>query len=169
MRVLGVDPGTKFLGYGVLDVDGPTTRCLDWGALDGGRSKEIGERLLRIQQGLSEVIDRWRPDHMAIEEPFVAPARGAKSAVAVGQAQAVALVLAAGAGIPVHRYAPSRVKSAVADFGAATKQQVQQAVRLLLGLDEPPASEDASDALAVALCHLQQWRADERMRTARVS
>ena len=169
MRVLGVDPGTRFLGYGVLDVDGPTTRCLDWGTLEGGRSKEIGERLLRIQRGLGEVIERWRPDQMAIEEPFVAPERGAKSAVAVGQAQAVALVLAAEAGMPVHRYAPSRVKSAAADYGAASKQQVQQAVRLLLGLDESPASEDASDALAVALCHIQAWRADERLRSARVS
>ena len=169
MRVLGVDPGTRFLGYGVIEVDGPTTRCLDWGTLEGGPSKAIGERLYRIQQGLGAVIERWRPDQMAIEEPFVAPERGAKSGIVVGQAQAIALVLAAGAGMPVHRYAPSRVKSAVADYGAGTKQQVQQAVRLLLGLDETLTSEDASDALAVALCHLQQWRADERMRTARIS
>ena len=169
MRVLGVDPGTRFLGYGVLDVDGPTTRCLDQGAIEGGRSTVVGERLLRIQQGLGEVIERWHPDQMAIEEPFVAPERGAKSGIVVGQAQAVALVLAAGAGMPVYRYAPSRVKSAVADYGAGTKQQVAQAVRLLLGLDQAPASEDASDALAVALCHIQQWRADERVRTARVS
>ena len=169
MRVLGVDPGTRFLGYGVIEVDGPTTRCLDWGTLEGAPSKAIGERLYRIQQGLGAVIERWRPDQMAIEEPFVAPQRGAKSGIVVGQAQAIALVLAAGAGMPVHRYAPSRVKSAVADYGAGTKKQVAQAVRLLLGLDEAPASEDASDALAVALCHIQQWRADERVRTARVS
>ena len=165
MRVLGVDPGTRFLGYGVIDVDGPTMHCLDWGTLEGGRSKEIGERLLLIQRGLAEVIERWRPEQMAIEEPFVAPARGAKSAVAVGQAQAIALVLAADAGMTVHRYAPSRVKAAVADYGAGTKQQVQHGVRLLLGLDETPA-EDASDALAVALCHMQYWRAAERVRTA---
>ena len=168
MRVLGVDPGTRFLGYGVLEFEGDATRCLDWGTLEGGPSREIGERLLRIQRGLGEVVERWRPDQMAIEEPFVAPERGAKAGVAVGQAQAIALVLAAGAGMEVHRYAPSRVKSAVADYGAGTKAQVQYAVRLLLGLDETPP-EDASDALAVALCHLQEWRAAERVRMARTS
>ncbi len=170
MRVLGVDPGTRFLGYGVLDAPpeaGGAASCLAWGTLEGGRSKELGERLLRIHRGLAEVVERWRPDQLAIEEPFVAIEHGAKSAVAVGQAQAVALLLAAEAGIPVHRYMPSQVKSAVAGYGAGTKEQVQRAVRLLLGLGGPPGadmSHDASDALAVALCHLQQWRAAERVR-----
>ena len=167
MRVLGVDPGTRFLGYGVLDTPpeaGGAASCLAWGTLEGGRSKEIGERLLRIRQGLAEVVERWRPDQLAVEEPFVAIEHGAKSAVAIGQAQAVALILAAEAGIPVFRYLPSQVKSTVADYGAGTKQQVQRAVRLLLGLGEDAMSLDASDALAVALCHLQHWRVAERVR-----
>lgn len=167
MRILGVDPGTRFLGYGVIDVDGEALSCRAWGTLEGGPSKEIGERLFRIQEALREVVDRWEPDHVAIEEPFVAPQRGAKSAIAVGQAQAVALLLAARSSIPIHRYGPSQVKSAVANYGAGTKDQVQRTVQLLLGLGNGPMSEDASDALAIALCHVQYWRAAQRLAGAR--
>jgi crossover junction endodeoxyribonuclease RuvC len=163
MRVLGVDPGTKFMGFGVLDVDGDMPRCLDWGTLEGGNSKLVHERLYRIQTALIEVVERWKPDQLAIEEPFVAPARGAKSAVAVGQAQAVALLLAAPSGMEVHRYGPSQVKSAVANYGGGTKAQVQRTVQILLGLPREPMSEDASDALAVALCHLQYQRTAARL------
>ena len=163
MRVLGVDPGTHHLGYGVLDVEQHSAGCLAWGTLEGGPSREVGERLLRIYQGLADVVDRWHPDGLAVEEPFVAPARGAKSAVAVGQAQAVALLVAAGVGMTVHRYSPAEVKSAVADYGAGGKAQVQRMVRVLLDLGEGPMSEDASDALAVALCHAQRWRTAQRV------
>jgi len=158
VRVLGVDPGTRFLGYGVLDFDGDRTECIAWGTLEGGKSREVHERLFQLHQGLREVFDRWQPDLMAIEEPFVAPERGAKSAVAVGQAQAVALLLAAAAGISVHRYMPSQVKSAVANYGAGNKAQVQRAVQLILGLGPDSMPEDASDALAIALTHLQNAR-----------
>ena len=158
MRVLGVDPGTRFLGYGVLDVEGDRTECLAWGTLEGGKSRDIHDRLFTLHQGLHDVATRWRPDQLAVEEPFVAPARGAKSAVAVGQAQAVALLIAAAFGMSVHRYAPSQVKSTVANYGAGSKAQVQRAVQLVLGLGTDPMSEDASDALAIALCHVQRSR-----------
>lgn len=164
MRVLGVDPGTRFLGFGVLDVDGDRPRCVDWGTLEGGSSKLVHERLYRIQTSLTEVVQRWRPDQLAIEEPFVAPQRGAKSAILVGQAQAVALLLAAASNMEVHRYAPSQVKSAIANYGGGTKAQVQRSVHLLLDLPREPMSEDASDALAVALCHLQHQRTSTRIR-----
>ena len=98
MRILGVDPGTHHLGYGVLDAEGDRTSCVAWGTLEGGPSREIHQRLFSLHQALADVVERWRPDQLAIEEPFVAPARGAKSAVAVGQAQAVALLLAAAGG-----------------------------------------------------------------------
>ena len=164
MRVLGVDPGTHHLGFGVLETDGEALRCLVWGCLEAGRQEPLQERLHRLHVGLAEVADQWDPDHLAVEEPFVAPARGAKSAVAVGQAQAVALLIAAARGMPVHRYAPSQVKSAVSDYGAGTKAQVQRQVQMLLGINQGPMSEDASDALAVALCHLQHLRTAERVR-----
>ena len=149
MRVLGVDPGTRFLGYGVLEVDGPSTKCLAWGTLEGGKKLEIHQRLFVLHQALREVVDRWDPDEMAIEEPFVAPARGA---------QAVALLLAAACGMTVHRYVPSQVKAAVANYGAGSKAQVQRAVQLVLGLGTDPMGEDASDALAIGLCHIQHSR-----------
>jgi crossover junction endodeoxyribonuclease RuvC len=164
LRVLGVDPGTRFLGYGLIEVDGPSMRCAAWGSIEGGKTRPIHERLFAIHQELADVVERWRPEHLAIEEPFVAPERGAKSAIAVGQAQAVALLLAAAAGMEVHRYGPSQVKSSVANYGAGSKEQIQRTVQLLLGLGSSPMSEDASDALAVALCHVQHWRAAERVR-----
>jgi len=162
MRILGVDPGTQTMGYCILDLDGDATSALDWGALDGGRSKEIATRLARLLDALRDVAARWRPDELAIEEPFVSPERGAKSAVAVGQAQAVALLVAAQAGIPIRRYPPAQVKSAVANYGAGAKDQVQRSVRLILGLGDAPMSEDASDAIAIALCHAQTRRAEQR-------
>ena len=166
MRILGVDPGTQTMGYSVLDLgdDSDTPRCLDYGTFDGGRSKEIAERLHSLLGDLQALMERWGPDQLAIEEPFVAAARGAKSAVAVGQAQAVALLVAAHAGIPIHRYSPASVKSAVANYGAGDKAQVQRSVRILLGLGDEPMAEDASDAIAIALCHAQTLRAEERVR-----
>lgn len=162
MRILGVDPGTHRLGFGILEVDGPDVRCLDFGCLEAGKRDPIQARLHLLHQGLMDVASRWQPDHLAVEEPFVAPERGAKSGVAVGQAQALALLVAADRGLEVHRYAPSTVKAAASGYGAGTKDQVQRALRLLLGLGPEPMSEDASDAIAVALCHVQHWRTSLR-------
>ncbi len=166
MRILGVDPGTQKMGYSILDLDddSDTPCCLDYGTFDGGRSKEIAERLHVLLGELEALAQRWAPDQLAIEEPFVAAARGAKSAVAVGQAQAVALLVAARAGIPIHRYSPASVKSAVANYGAGDKAQIQRSVRILLGLGDAPMAEDASDAIAIALCHANTLRAAERVR-----
>ncbi len=165
MRILGVDPGTHHMGFGVLDIDVKVTRCLQWGTLEAtGHNDPIHQRLQTLYNGLRQVVERWHPDHLAVEEPFVAPQRGAKSAVAVGQAQAVALLIAAQSNLEVHRYAPTQVKSAIGDYGAGTKAQVQRMVRTVLGLGTEPMSEDASDALAVALCHLYTWRSAARVR-----
>ena len=113
MRILGVDPGTHRLGFGVLDVDGPTVRCMAFGCLEAKRRDPIEVRLHGLYRGLTDVVAEWRPDHLAVEEPFVAPERGAKSGVAVGQAQALAMLAAVEGGLSVHRYAPSTVKAAV--------------------------------------------------------
>ncbi len=163
IRVLGVDPGTRVMGYGLLDFGDEALRCVAWGTLLGGPSREIGDRLHELHTGLRNVVARWAPDQLAIEEPFVSAQRGAKSAVAVGQAQAVALLVAAQCGLTVHRYLPASVKRAVANYGGGAKEQVQRSVRLLLGLGVEPMPEDASDAIAVALCHAQQLRAAQRL------
>tara|TARA_B100000686_G_scaffold312613_1_gene357307 strand:+ start:101 stop:601 length:501 start_codon:yes stop_codon:yes gene_type:complete len=158
MRIIGVDPGTKILGYCVIDQKNDALQCLTWGVIKGGPSKEVADRLGILYSGLHSVIEEWKPDVLAIEEPFVAPTRGAKSAVTVGQAQSIALLLAVQNEIPIHRYAPTNVKSTVANYGAGSKQQVQHSVRVLLELGEEEMPEDASDAIAIALCHIYQTR-----------
>ena len=165
MRILGIDPGTQTMGYSVLDLDdgGGMPVCRVWGTLKGGASKDIADRLYLLLSGLREVIAAWEPGQLAIEEPFVSMNRGAKSAIAVGQAQAVALLAATEHGLSIHRYAPAQVKSAVTNYGGGTKAQVQRSVRLLLGLGNEPMPEDASDAIAIALCHAQTVRAAERV------
>ena len=163
MRVLGVDPGTHRLGFGVLETGADVPHCLESGYVEARRNEPVHQRLHRLHQGLRTVVERWRPDHLAVEEPFVAFQRGAKAAVAVGQAQAVALLLATETGMEVHRYAPTQVKQAVSDYGASSKGQLQRMVLMALELEPQAMSEDASDALAVALCHLRQWSVAQRM------
>jgi crossover junction endodeoxyribonuclease RuvC len=161
-----VDPGTLRLGFGVLDDNSGSPRCLEWGCLTAERGWPVHQRLHRLHQELRAVVERWAPEQLAVEEPFVNVERGAKSAVAVGQAQAVALLLAAEAGLEVYRYSPTQIKRTVGDYGAATKGQVQRVLQMLLGLEPVPMSEDASDALAVALCHLRHWTVGQRVRPA---
>ena len=154
MRVLAIDPGTLRMGYGVLDAD-PTPRADDYGVIALPSSMPIESRLFQMHSHILNMIHIFNPDAIAVEDPFVG--RGerafAKSALAIGQAQAVVLIGAASKGVPVHRYAPASVKRAVTDYGAATKEQVQRMMASTLGLDTIPDS-DAADALAVGLCHL---------------
>ena len=165
-RILGIDPGTLQFGYGLLEAERGDGSYLTAGVFKAPRSLEIGERLHRIHTELLALIESWRPDVVAVEEPFVPPeAAGGgghrtsmRSAIAVGQAQAVALLAAARFGLPVYRYPPAQVKNAVSGYGQGSKQQVAVMVGLLLGLAKPPEPVDATDALAVALCHLQQDR-----------
>jgi crossover junction endodeoxyribonuclease RuvC len=156
-RVLGVDPGTLQMGYGLLETGYPEAKCLTWGALTASRSRPIGERLLSFQGGLQKILEEWNPQVIAVEQPYI-PRRdtSVRSAIAVGQAQAVALMVAAWAGVPVFSYTPAQVKQTVTEYGRSPKEQVQEMVRVLLHLDLVPQPTDASDALAVALCHLQQ-------------
>lgn len=161
MRVLAIDPGTLRMGYGVLDAH-PAPEADDYGVVALPTSMKIETRLYQLHTHILNMIHVFQPDAIAVEDPFVG--RGersfAKSALAIGQAQAVVLIGAASQGIPVHRYSPAEVKMAVADYGRATKEQVQQIASSRLGLAQQPES-DAADALAVGLCHLQRMQADE--------
>ncbi len=165
-RILGIDPGTIQFGYGLLEADRGEGSYLTAGVIKAPRSMEIGGRLHRIHTELLALLETWRPDVVAVEEPFIPPevaSRGGhrtsvRSAMAVGQAQAVALLAAARYGLDVHRYPPSQVKSAVSGYGQGSKEQVAAMVGLLLGLSKPPEPVDATDALAVAICHLQHER-----------
>ena len=154
MRVLGIDPGTASMGYGVVDTEGDKIALVGCGALASRTRSPIGERLHYLYSALLDIINRYRPDAVAVEQPFVA--RNVRSALAVGRAQAVAILAAANQGVPVYEYTPAQVKQRVTDYGASTKEQIQEMVRLQLGLSQVPEPSDAADALAVALCHLSE-------------
>jgi crossover junction endodeoxyribonuclease RuvC len=154
MRILGIDPGTVSMGYGIIEANGDKIVPVGCGALAGKARSPIGERLSYLYTELTRIIAQYQPDTVAVEQPFVA--RNVKSALAVGRAQAVAILAAANQRIPVYEYTPARVKQQVADYGASSKEQVQEMVRLQLGLSEVPQPDDAADALAVALCHVRE-------------
>ena len=152
MRILGIDPGTIAMGYGVIESRDEEATLIDCGVLTAPSRSPIGERLSYLYNELVEIVSKFNPDVLAIEQPFVA--KNAKSALAIGRAQAVAILVAANKDIPVHEYTPTRIKQQVASYGASSKEQVQEMVRLQLGLSQAPQPSDAADALAVALCHL---------------
>ena len=156
MIILGIDPGTFITGYGVIECEDGEPVLVDYGALTSPESLPIGERLSNIYRELNAIIRRYQPDVMAIEQPFVA--KNVHSALAIGRAQAVALLAASEAGIPAHEYAPAHIKRMVANHGASSKEQVQQMVSLQLGIKEVPHPSDAADALAVAICHAREAR-----------
>ncbi len=154
MRILGIDPGTITMGYGVIESRDDETTLIDCGVLTPRARSPIGERLAYLYNKLMEIISKSQADAIAIEQPFVA--KNAKSALAIGKAQAVAILAAANQGIPAYEYTPAQIKQRVANYGASSKEQIQEMVRLLLGLSQSPQPSDAADALAVALCHLSE-------------
>jgi len=155
MRILGIDPGRVIMGYGVIESGDDEISLVDYGALRSPERSPIGERLSYLYNELLKIIQRYQPDAVAIEQPFMM-ARNVQSALAIGEAQAVAILAAANSGIPSYQYAPTQVKQRVASYGASSKEQVQEMVRLQLGLSQVPQPNDAADALAVALCHLRE-------------
>jgi crossover junction endodeoxyribonuclease RuvC len=158
MIILGIDPGTVTMGYGVIKAGDDEIKLVDCDALTTPERSPIGERLSYMYHRLLEIISRYQPDAVAIEQPFMA--KNVKAALAVGRAQAIAILAAADKGIPTFEYTPAEVKQRVTNYGASSKEQVQEMVRLQLGLAEVPQPSDAADALAVALCHLHETHLD---------
>ncbi len=156
MIVLGIDPGTLRMGYGVIENRQDTPVLIACGVLLAPRRLPLGQRLVLLYEQLQEVLSRYTPDQVAVEEPFIA--RNVRSAMAIGEARAIAILAACIKELPVASYSPAQVKSSVSDYGRSDKRQVQEAVRLLLGLAKPPEPYDASDALAIAICHLRHSR-----------
>ncbi len=154
MRILGIDPGTVIMGYGVIETEDDNISLVNCGVLKKPGRSPIGERLSYFYGELLEIISRYQPDTVAIEQPFMA--KNVRSALAIGRAQAVAMLAAANSGIPVYEYTPADVKQRVAGYGASSKEQIQEMVRLQLELSEVPQPNDAADALAVAICHLRE-------------
>ena len=154
MRILGIDPGTVKLGYGAVDEADDSAVLVEYGVLRGRSGDEIEKRLATLYGKLCEVIARLKPDEVAVEEPFIS--ENVRAALSIGRAQAIAILAAAQAGVPVKRYTPTQVKQRVSSYGGSSKEQVQEVVRLRLELDEVPQPDDAADALAIALCHMQE-------------
>ena len=153
MRVLGIDCGGEYTGYGVVEqTDGGPLRYLTAGAISLSPRHPLAERLLQVFTELRKLIAAYQPDTVAIEDVFYAV--NAKSALKLGQVRGVAMLAASSSGLEVAEYAPLAIKSAVVGYGRAEKQQVQHMVTRLLNLPEPPQPADAADALAIAICHL---------------
>ena len=156
MRILGIDPGSGSTGYGIIDTDGSQHRAILYGAIKTHPKKPFHERLLKIHTELNSLLLREKADAMAIEEVF--HATNVQSALRLGHARGVALLVAAQNGLDVFEYSPLEIKSAVVGYGRAEKTQVQTMVRLLLNLPEIPSPDHAADALAVAICHAHRMR-----------
>ena len=152
MRIFGIDPGSERTGYGCVETDGSRHKIVTCGAITAPALASFPEKLLQIHARLTVLIAECRPDCVAIENLFHAV--NVRSALKLGHARGVAMLAAVEAGVPVMEYTPAEIKRAVVGYGRAEKHQVQQMVKLILGLSAVPSPHDAADALAVAICHV---------------
>lgn len=166
MLVLGVDPGTAITGYGLVRhaPDGDRLEAVAYGVITTPSDWAMPQRLRKIHQDLTDLIREHHPTEAAVEQLFFS--RNVKTALAVGQARGVVLLTLADGDLSVHEYTPLQVKQSVVGYGRAEKAQVQELVRLLLGLEAAPQPDDAADALAIAICHLHSRRMTLLMQSA---
>lgn len=161
MIILGIDPGFAITGYGVLNYIGNQFKVMDFGVITTSADLPHPQRLLLLEKRLVDIIIEYKPETMSVEELFFN--NNAKTALQVGQGRGIALLCAARAGIPVYEYTPIQVKQGVTGYGRATKIQIQQMIKILLGLPEIPKPDDAADALAVAICHAHSYSSMSRV------
>lgn len=153
MLILGIDPGLALMGYGLIKTDGDDLSAIDYGVISTPSDDTVTNRLKSIYSELNALIQRYQPAEVAIEN-FVA--KNLRTALMVGQARGVAVLAAAQNNLPVYDYTPLMVKQQITGYGRGSKIQMQQMVKLQLGLDDIPRPDDAADALAIAICHVQQ-------------
>lgn len=156
MRVIGIDPGTAITGWGIVEGEGNELSLVACGVVTTPAGTPLPQRLQSIYRELTTIIAQYRPDSSAIEELFFS--KNAKTALAVGHGRGAAMLALANADLPIIEYKPLEVKQALTGHGGADKQQIQQMVKLLLGLADIPRPDDAADAVAVAICHLHSAR-----------
>lgn len=156
MIILGVDPGTAITGYGFVRVEDDQLEMIAFGAITTPPDWELARRIEHIYRELSRLITQHAPTDAVVEKLFFS--KNVRTALSVGQARGVALLAAEQAHLTIHEYAPLEIKQAIAGYGRADKNQVQQMVKLLLKLDSIPQPDDAADALAVAICHAHSAR-----------
>ena len=159
MKILGIDPGLVQTGYGIITFKDNNPKIVDYGVIKPSASNGLANRLLTIFEDVGEIINMHKPSIFSIEDVFYG--KNAKSALRLGQARGAAMVAAASAGLSIHEYSARKIKQAVTGNGNAHKEQVQFMVKATLKMDKLPEPIDASDALATALCHFQQFRLAE--------
>ena len=151
MKILGIDPGFAIVGYGIINYEGNKFKPIEDGAVTTEAGEDMFVRFKKIYDDVSEIIERTKPDAMAIEELFFNSNQ--KTAINVAQARGIILLAAMNKNVPVFEYTPLQVKQAVVGYGRAEKGQVQQMVKALLNLEKIPKPDDTADALAIAICH----------------
>ena len=162
MRVLGIDPGYALMGWGIVDSEGSRMRLVDYGCVETRKGVPMPDRLHALQLGIRDVVAIYHPDEIAFEELFFA--HNVTTALMVGAARGVAIIAAAEHTNRLYEYTPMQIKQAVTGNGKADKKAVQQMVRLLLRLDEIPRPDDAADAVACAITHIQAGAGRENFR-----
>lgn len=160
MRIIGIDPGTGILGFGVIDVTKDTFKLVDAGVVTTPAHTPHAERLEDIFDSLTEIITQTKPDQLSIEKLFFS--RNITTAMTVSEARGVALLVGKKAGLPIAEYTPQQIKQTLTGYGKSGKKQVQEMVRLQLGLKEVPKPDDCADALAAAITHAIMSRNIER-------
>ena len=160
MLTLGIDPGTATIGYALVrDLPDGNNEAVEYGVIITPKQNSAPQRLMQLYQELNAILARYKPDSAAVEKLFFA--NNVTTAIGVGQARGVVLLALAQAGLEVGEYTPNEVKQAVTGFGGADKKQVQEMVKVLLSLDKIPKPDDAADALAIAITHLNTRRYSE--------
>ena len=160
---MGIDPGSRITGYGIIDIDGPRHCHIASGCIQTDTNRALPERLKTIFEAVTTVVQTYQPQEVAVEQVFMH--RNPDSALKLGQARGAALCAVVMAGLPVNEYAARAIKQAVVGNGAADKLQVQQMIKLLLKLAQAPAA-DAADALAIAICHGHTRQTQQRLGAA---
>lgn len=164
MIVLGIDPGMAILGYGIVEQIGQSLNVVDYGTINTPSSMKTPDRLVAIFNSIEKLMQKYNPDVVAIEELFFN--KNVKTALTIGHARGVAVLAVALKGVELHEYTPLQIKQAVVGYGRATKQQVQQMVKMLLNLREIPKPDDAADALAVSICYIHSSSMERKLKNA---
>ncbi|QYO67451.1 crossover junction endodeoxyribonuclease RuvC [Leptolyngbya sp. 7M] len=164
MRVLGIDPGSETLGWGIVEGDGSRYQAVEFGVVRSSPKDVFSKRLARVFNGVTEVIDTYRPDFLSLEEAFYAA--NAQVALKLGQVRGVVLLAAELSLIDIAEYSPRLIKQTVVGYGNAEKHQVGEMVKILLRLSSVPKPHDAADALAIAICHFHHAGTAERIKNA---
>jgi len=166
MKVLGIDPGSETLGWGVVEGENLKYKLVDYGTVKSSPREKFSKRLLKVHEGVRAVIENFKPDVLSIEDAFYAV--NVSVAMKLGQVRGAVIVLGELSGLEIAEYSPRLVKQTVVGYGNAEKHQVQEMVRLLLRLQKAPEPHDASDALAIAICHFHHAGAQNRINIAKL-